>query len=73
MAADRYRVKVGKKSGVINDINLFAPNNLNYIVGFVESFITISLKSMDIMESLPLLNEYLLPANWPAAWGMGAK
>lgn len=70
---DRYRVKVDKKSGIVNDPNLYAPDNPRYIVDLVESVITVSLETLDIRDSLPPLNELPHPANWPAAWSMDAK
>lgn len=70
---DRYRVKVDKKSGIVNDPNLYAPDNPRYIVDLVESVITVSLETLDIVDSLPPLNELPHPSNWPAAWSMDAK
>lgn len=70
---DRYRVKVDKKSGIVNDPNLYAPDNPRYIVDLVESVITVSLETLGIVDSLPPLNELPHPANWPAAWSMDAK
>lgn len=70
---DRYRVKVDKKSGIVNDPNLYAPDNPRYIVDLVESVITVSLETLDIVDSLPSLNELPHPANWPMAWNMDAR
>ena len=70
---DRYQVKVDKKSGIVNDPNLYASDNPRYIVDLVESVITVSLETLDIVDSLPPLNELPHPANWPAAWSMDAK
>lgn len=70
---DRYRVKVDKKSGIVNDPNLYAPDNPRYIVDLVESVITVSLETLDIVDSLPPLNELPHPANWPMAWNMDAR
>lgn len=70
---DRYQMKVDKKSGIVNDPNLYAPDNPRYIVDLVESVITVSLETLDIVDSLPTLNELPHPANWPAAWSMDAK
>ena len=70
---DRYKVTTDKKSGIVNDPNLYAPDNPRYIVDLVESVITVSLETLDIVDSLPPLNELPHPANWPAAWSMDAK
>ncbi len=70
---DRYRVKVDKKSGIVNDPNLYAPDNPRYIVDLVESVITVSLETLDIVDSLPPLNELPHPDNWPMAWNMDEK
>lgn len=70
---DRYRVKVDKKSGIVNDPNLYAPDDPRYIVDLVESVITVSLETLDIVDSLPSLNELPHPANWPMAWNMDAR
>lgn len=70
---DRYKVTTDKKSGIVNDPNLYAPDNPRYIVDLVESVITVSLETLGIMDSLPPLNELPHPANWPAAWSMDAK
>lgn len=70
---DRYRVKEDKKSGIVNDPNLYAPDDPRYIVDLVESVITVSHETLDIVDSLPPLNELPHPANWPAAWSMDAK
>lgn len=70
---DRYRVKVDKKSGIVNDPNLYAPDDPRYIADLVESVITVSLETLDIVDSLPPLNELPHPANWPAVWSMDTK
>ena len=70
---DRYKVTTDKKSGIVNDPNLYAPDNPRYIVDLVESVITVSLETLDIVDSLPPLNELPHPANWPTAWSMDVK
>ena len=51
---DQYRVKTDKRSGIVND-----PNRIDqprYIVDLVRRVITVSLKTVDIVESLPQLS-----------------
>ena len=67
---DRYQVKTDKKSGIVNDPNLYAPDNPRYIVDLVESVVTVSMRTLDIVEALPPLNELPHPASWPVAWNM---
>lgn len=67
---DRYQVKTDKKSGIVNDPNLYAPDNPRYIVDLVESVVTVSVRTLDIVEALPPLNELPHPASWPVAWNM---
>ncbi len=50
---DQYRVKTDKRSGIVND-----PNRLDdptYIVNLISKVITVSLETVDIVESLPEL------------------
>jgi len=50
---DQYRVKIDKRSGIVND-----PNRVDqprYIVDLVERVITVSLKTVEIVKSLPPL------------------
>ena len=50
---DQYRVKTDKRSGIVNDPNRAdAPR---YIVDLIERVITVSLKTVEIVESLPEL------------------
>lgn len=67
---DRYKVTTDKKSGIVNDPNLYAPDNPRYIVDLVESVIRVSMETLDVMDSLPPLEELPHPDNWPAAWSM---
>lgn len=67
---DRYKVTTDKKSGIVNDPNLYAPDNPRYIVDLLESVIRVSMETLDVMDSLPPLEELPHPDNWPAAWSM---
>ena len=51
---DQYRVKVDKRSGIKND-----PNRVDqprYIVDLIRRVITVSLKTIKVVESLPSLS-----------------
>lgn len=50
---DQYRVKVDKRSGIVNDPNrVDAPQ---YIVDLIGRVITVSLETVEIVEGLPAL------------------
>ena len=55
---DRYQVKVDKKSGIINNPNDWCKNvnNHKYIFDLLLSIINVSVKSVDIINSLQHLN-----------------
>ena len=52
---DRYQIKVDKASGIINDPNAWATEHgkPRYILDLILSSITVSLKTLDIVENLP--------------------
>ena len=50
---DQYRVKTDKRSGIVNDPN--RTEEPQYIVDLIGSVITMSLKTVEIIESLPTL------------------
>lgn len=64
---DRYQVRTDKKTGIINDPNLYS-SDPRYIVDLVRKVITVSIRTLDIVESLPPLEELPKPANWPEEW-----
>lgn len=64
---DRYKVTTDKKSGIVNDPNEYS-DNPRYIVDLVERVITVSMKTLDIVDSLPALDELPQPADWPVEW-----
>lgn len=64
---DRYQVKTDKTSGIINDPNDYS-DDPRYIVNLIESLITVSVNTMEIVDSLPALREKPQPTNWPFAW-----
>ena len=52
---DRYRVTVDKASGIENDPNKWGEEHGNprYILDLLLSVITVSLRTLDIVDSLP--------------------
>ena len=50
---DQYRVKVDRRSGIVNDPNREAEPR--YIVDLIASVITVSLKTVEIVNGLPPL------------------
>lgn len=64
---DRYQVRTDKKTGIVNDPNLYS-DDPRYIVDLVRKVITVSLRTLDIVDSLPPLEELPKPDNWPVEW-----
>ena len=64
---DRYKVTVDKKSGIVNDPNEYS-DDPRYIVDLVERVITVSMRTLDIVDGLPPLDELPQPADWPSEW-----
>ena len=50
---DQYRVKIDKRSGIVNDPNRV--DDPQYIVQLIGKVITVSLETVDIVDSLPVL------------------
>ncbi|MBQ7453630.1 MAG: hypothetical protein IJS69_01040 [Selenomonadaceae bacterium] len=52
---DRYQIKTDKASGIVNDPNAWGieHDNPRYILDLILSAITVSLKTLDIVENLP--------------------
>ena len=51
---DQYRVKIDKRSGIVNDPN--RADDPQYIVKLIGQVITVSLETVDIVENLPPLD-----------------
>ena len=51
---DQYRVKIDKRSGIVNDPN--RQDDPRYIVKLIRKVITVSLETVEIVEGLPELN-----------------
>lgn len=52
---DRYQIKTDKASGIVNNPNDWASehDNPRYILDLILSCMTLSLKTLDIVENLP--------------------
>lgn len=66
---DRYRVTTDSKSGIVNDPNDYSPDP-RYIVDLVERVITVSMRTLDIMDALPPIEELPQTADWPKEWNV---
>lgn len=64
---ERYQVKVDKDTQITNDPNTYSEDPL-YIVRLIGSLVTVSMRSLDIIEGLPPIREIAKPTNWPAEW-----
>ena len=64
---DRYQVRTDKDSGIVNDPNDYS-DDPRYIVDLIERIITVSMKTLEIVNALPPLNEREQPGGWPEAW-----
>ena len=51
---DQYRVKIDKRSGIVNDPN--RADDPQYIVKLIGQVITVSLETVDVIENLPEFN-----------------
>ena len=55
---DRYQIKTDSASGIINNPNDWSTEHGNerYILDLILSLITVSLKTPDIVDNLPIMN-----------------
>lgn len=67
---DRYQVKTDKASGIVNDPNDYS-DDPTYISGLIPRLVTVAMDTLDIVNTLPPLNELPQPADWPFAWKAG--
>lgn len=54
---ERYQVKTDKASGIVNDPNLWAPDNPRYVFDLILRLVALSLKTLELTEGLPDLEE----------------
>ena len=52
---DQYRVSTDKRSGIVNDPN--REDDLRYIVRLIKKIVTVSLRTNEIVNSLPAISE----------------
>lgn len=52
-AVDRYQVRQDTKSGIVNDPNLWAPDNPRYIPDLIKRLVTLSIDSLNLINALP--------------------
>ena len=52
-AVDRYQVTQYKKSGIVKDPNLWAPDNPRYIPDLIKRLVTLSIESLNLINALP--------------------
>lgn len=64
---DRYQVKTDKASGIVNDPNEYSDDPC-YISNLIKRLIAVSVRTVEIVDTLPDLNKLDQPANWPFAW-----
>lgn len=67
---DRYQVKTDKASGIVNDPNDYS-DDPTYISGLIPRLVTVAMDTLDIVNTLPPLNELPQPTDWPFAWKAG--
>ena len=65
---DRYQMKTDKASGIVNDPNEYSNDPL-CTINLVKRLVTVSVRTMEIVDSLPAINELQQTASWPFAWG----
>lgn len=70
---DRYQIKEYDKSGIVNDPNTYSTKgngqpDKRYIVDLVKKVTTVSMRTLEIIDSLPPLNELAQPDCWPSVW-----
>ena len=53
MAIDRYQERQDDKSGIVNDPNLWAPDNPRYIPDLIKRLVTLSVESLNLINALP--------------------
>lgn len=67
---DRYQVKTDKTSGIVNDPNDYSEDPC-YITKLIKRLVTVSVRTMEIIDNLPPINELPQPDEWPEAWNVG--
>ena len=52
-AVDRYQVRQDKASGIVNDPNLWAPDNPRYIPDLIKRLVSLSIDFLNLINALP--------------------
>lgn len=53
---EQYQIKTDKKSGIIDDPNLYSQNE-KYIFNLLLSIINVSLQTLDLIDAIPTIEE----------------
>ena len=64
---DRYKVTTDKKTGIVNNPNLYS-DDPRYILDLIGRLVTVSMRTLEIIAGLPALREKGHTSNWPEAW-----
>ena len=69
----QYQVTESAKSGIVNDPNTYSTKgngqpDKRYIVDLVKKVTTVSMRTLEIIDSLPPLDELPQPDCWPSIW-----
>lgn len=67
---DRYQMKTDKASGIVNDPNDYS-DDPTYVSGLIPRLVTVAMDTLEIVNTLPPLNELPQPTDWPFAWKAG--
>ena len=64
---DRYQVKMDKASGITNDPNKYSDDPC-YISDLIQRLVTVSVRTVAIIEQLPPIKEMAQPVDFPDVW-----
>ena len=64
---DRYQIKTDKKFGLINNPNEYSENPY-YILDLICRLVTVSVRTMEIIDSMMPIAEIAQPIDWPDDW-----
>ena len=66
---DRYQIKMDKASGIVNDPNEYSEDSC-YITKLIKRLVTVSVRTMEIVDALPPINEMEQTEDWPEMWNL---
>ena len=64
---ERYQIKTDSASGIVNDPNKYSEDPL-YISNLIRRLVTVSVDTMNIIDSMVKLNEKDCYMDFPEAW-----